>query len=85
MAEFQSQQYKRGAKACAKWKGHGFSTKCASLVKQERARLYILRRCATMLLCWYIQGYNFINHANPVWFYGAYNVEYQPLVSFLCF
>ncbi|KAB2078312.1 hypothetical protein ES319_A06G154000v1 [Gossypium barbadense] len=38
-----------------------------------------------MLLCWYIQGYNFINHANPVWFYGAYNVEYQPLVSFLCF
>ncbi|KAG4142762.1 hypothetical protein ERO13_D06G147900v2 [Gossypium hirsutum] len=56
MAEFQSQQYKRGAKACAKRKGHGFSTKCASLVKQERARLYILRRCATMLLCWYIQG-----------------------------
>ncbi|KAK8349778.1 hypothetical protein E1A91_A06G154600v1 [Gossypium mustelinum] len=56
MAEFQSQQYKRGAKDCAKRKGHGFSTKCASLVKQERARLYILRRCATMLLCWYIQG-----------------------------
>ncbi|MBA0662637.1 hypothetical protein Goklo_006725, partial [Gossypium klotzschianum] len=55
MAEFQSQQYKRGAKACAKRKGHGFSTKCASLVKEERARLYILRRCATMLLCWYIQ------------------------------
>ncbi|MBA0694614.1 hypothetical protein Goari_004894 [Gossypium aridum] len=47
MAEFQPQQYKRGAKACAKRKGHGFSTKCASLVKQEHARLYILRRCAT--------------------------------------
>ncbi|PON78263.1 DEVIL-like protein [Trema orientale] len=37
-------------------KGHGFSRKCASLVKEQRARIYILRRCATMLLCWYIQG-----------------------------
>ncbi|KAK8670335.1 hypothetical protein V6N13_105090 [Hibiscus sabdariffa] len=51
MAEFQSQQFKSRAKASAKGKGHGFSTKCASLVKQQRARLYILRRCATMLLC----------------------------------
>ncbi|GMQ07905.1 hypothetical protein CsSME_00051896 [Camellia sinensis var. sinensis] len=32
--------------------GHGFSRKCASLVKEQRARIYILRRCATMLLCW---------------------------------
>ncbi|KAL7152307.1 hypothetical protein ABFS83_04G088200 [Erythranthe nasuta] len=35
---------------------NGFTRKCASLVKQQRARIYILRRCATMLLCWYIQG-----------------------------
>ncbi|KAK7285706.1 hypothetical protein RJT34_20484 [Clitoria ternatea] len=42
--------------AIAKKKRHGFSNKCASLVKEQRARLYILRRCATMLLCWYIQG-----------------------------
>uniref|UniRef100_A0A7N0TJG5 Uncharacterized protein n=1 Tax=Kalanchoe fedtschenkoi TaxID=63787 RepID=A0A7N0TJG5_KALFE len=34
----------------------GFTTKCASLVKEQQARIYILRRCATMLLCWYIQG-----------------------------
>ncbi|KAE8646485.1 hypothetical protein Csa_015850 [Cucumis sativus] len=34
----------------------GFSRRCASLVKEQRARIYILRRCATMLLCWYIQG-----------------------------
>ncbi|PRQ51782.1 hypothetical protein RchiOBHm_Chr2g0148241 [Rosa chinensis] len=34
----------------------GFSGKCAALVKEQRARIYILRRCATMLLCWYIQG-----------------------------
>ncbi|KAG4937964.1 hypothetical protein AAZX31_16G014000 [Glycine max] len=40
----------------AKRKGYGISSKCASLVKEQRARLYILRRCATMLLCWYIQG-----------------------------
>ncbi|XP_022724183.1 uncharacterized protein LOC111280910 [Durio zibethinus] len=56
MAEFQSQQYNCGVKGSAERKGHGFSTKCASLVKQQRARLYILRRCATMLLCWYIHG-----------------------------
>ncbi|XWS12244.1 hypothetical protein CRYUN_Cryun37aG0072800 [Craigia yunnanensis] len=54
MAEFLSQQYNCGVKASSSRKGHGFSTKCASLVKQQRARLYILRRCATMLLCWYI-------------------------------
>lgn len=50
------QGYKEGAKMCGKRKGNGFSNKCASLVKEQRARLYILRRCATMLLCWYIQG-----------------------------
>ncbi|MFS7981159.1 hypothetical protein Hanom_Chr10g00947711 [Helianthus anomalus] len=35
--------------------GHS-KRKCASLVKQQRGRIYILRRCATMLLCWYIHG-----------------------------
>lgn len=52
MAELQNYKSKQGAKR----KGHGISSKCASLVKEQRARLYILRRCATMLLCWYIQG-----------------------------
>ncbi|MBA0745477.1 hypothetical protein Gogos_008052, partial [Gossypium gossypioides] len=52
-----SQQFSLGVKAtAAERKGNGFSTKCASLVKQQRARLYIMRRCATMLLCWYIHG-----------------------------
>ncbi|EFH61298.1 hypothetical protein ARALYDRAFT_897708 [Arabidopsis lyrata subsp. lyrata] len=37
-------------------KGHAFTSKCVSLVKEQRARLYILRRCATMLCCWYIHG-----------------------------
>lgn len=54
MAEVQL--YKQEVKVPAKRKGYGFSNKCASLVKEQRARLYILRRCATMLLCWYIQG-----------------------------
>ncbi|XP_024970060.1 uncharacterized protein LOC112509363 [Cynara cardunculus var. scolymus] len=39
-----------------KRKGNGITRKCASLVKKQRARVYILRRCATMLLCWYIHG-----------------------------
>lgn len=29
-----------------------FTRKCASLVKEQRARFYIMRRCVTMLLCW---------------------------------
>ncbi|MED6209709.1 hypothetical protein PIB30_057308 [Stylosanthes scabra] len=26
--------------------------KCAKLVKQQRARFYIFRRCVVMLICW---------------------------------
>ncbi|KAK4349759.1 small polypeptide DEVIL 22-like [Lycium barbarum] len=37
-------------------KKNNISRKCASLIKEQRARIYILRRCATMLCCWYIQG-----------------------------
>ncbi|URD79406.1 hypothetical protein MUK42_05238, partial [Musa troglodytarum] len=29
-----------------------FSSRCASQVKEQRARLYIMRRCVTMLVCW---------------------------------
>ncbi|KAL0359266.1 UNVERIFIED_CONTAM: hypothetical protein Sangu_0776000 [Sesamum angustifolium] len=29
-----------------------FTRKCAALVKEQRARFYIMRRCVTMLLCW---------------------------------
>ncbi|URE11045.1 DVL family [Musa troglodytarum] len=34
----------------------GLAGRCAALVKEQRARIYILRRCATLLLCWYIHG-----------------------------
>ncbi|OAY53296.1 small polypeptide DEVIL 19 [Manihot esculenta] len=48
---------KSGTKASSlRRKSHGFTTKCVSLIKEQRARIYILRRCATMLLCWYIHG-----------------------------
>ncbi|KAL5579429.1 hypothetical protein UlMin_015781 [Ulmus minor] len=51
------QQCKKSHISKATSKGSkGFSRKCSSLVREQRARLYILRRCATMLLCWYIQG-----------------------------
>ncbi|PHU16962.1 hypothetical protein BC332_12657 [Capsicum chinense] len=29
-----------------------FTRKCASLVKEQRAKFYIMRRCVTMLICW---------------------------------
>ncbi|KAM0948301.1 hypothetical protein DsansV1_C07g0076851 [Dioscorea sansibarensis] len=29
-----------------------FTSRCASLVKEQRARFYIMRRCVTMLVCW---------------------------------
>ncbi|WOL14993.1 hypothetical protein Cni_G23774 [Canna indica] len=29
-----------------------FSRRCASLVKEQRARFYIMRRCVVMLVCW---------------------------------
>lgn len=40
----------------SKRKGNGITRKCSSLVKKQRARIYILSRCASMLLCWYIHG-----------------------------
>lgn len=30
-----------------------FTRKCARLVKEQRARFYIMRRCVTMLICWH--------------------------------
>ncbi|XP_018439036.1 small polypeptide DEVIL 11 [Raphanus sativus] len=29
-----------------------FTRKCARLVKEQRARFYIMRRCVIMLVCW---------------------------------
>ncbi|KAJ8756223.1 hypothetical protein K2173_024770 [Erythroxylum novogranatense] len=60
MAEFKLQVHNSNSrllKAPSKKKGYsGFTNKCACLVKEQRARIYILRRCATLLLCWHIHG-----------------------------
>ncbi|KAG0450287.1 hypothetical protein HPP92_027005 [Vanilla planifolia] len=32
--------------------GCSFARRCASLVKEQRARFYIMRRCVVMLICW---------------------------------
>ncbi|KAF8775346.1 hypothetical protein HU200_004758 [Digitaria exilis] len=46
----------KGAMACVRGDGSGkglsFSGRCARLVKEQRARFYIMRRCVTMLVCW---------------------------------
>ncbi|KAI6668953.1 hypothetical protein NL676_003838 [Syzygium grande] len=33
-----------------------FTRKCARLVREQRARFYIMRRCVTMLICWHEYG-----------------------------
>ncbi|BAD81745.1 unknown protein [Oryza sativa Japonica Group] len=30
-----------------------FTCRCVRLVKEQRARFYIMRRCVTMLVCWH--------------------------------
>ncbi|RCV28092.1 hypothetical protein SEVIR_5G383400v4 [Setaria viridis] len=41
-----------GVRADGSGKGRSFSGRCARLVKEQRARFYIMRRCVTMLVCW---------------------------------
>ncbi|OAY85640.1 hypothetical protein ACMD2_14489 [Ananas comosus] len=43
---------RRSAAAAAAASPASFSSRCASLVKEQRARFYIMRRCVTMLICW---------------------------------
>uniref|UniRef100_A0A1J3DLU6 Uncharacterized protein n=1 Tax=Noccaea caerulescens TaxID=107243 RepID=A0A1J3DLU6_NOCCA len=31
---------------------YGFTRKCGRLVREQRARFYIMRRCVIMLICW---------------------------------
>ncbi|KAK9124190.1 hypothetical protein Sjap_013792 [Stephania japonica] len=33
-----------------------FGQRCSRLVKEQRARFYIFRRCVTILLCWHDRG-----------------------------
>jgi hypothetical protein len=42
----------KGAIADARGKSGSFSGRFSRLVKEQRARFYIMRRCVTMLVCW---------------------------------
>ncbi|VVB02758.1 unnamed protein product [Arabis nemorensis] len=41
-----------GGKKSQKQGRCAFTRKCARLVKEQRARFYIMRRCVIMLICW---------------------------------
>ncbi|KAK1298041.1 hypothetical protein QJS10_CPB14g01599 [Acorus calamus] len=41
-----------GEKRKKKGERCAFTRRCAGLVKEQRARFYIVRRCVTMLICW---------------------------------
>ncbi|KAJ4795863.1 ROTUNDIFOLIA like 8 [Rhynchospora pubera] len=47
-----SMTLKERDQAAATSTGRSFSGRCARLVKEQRARFYIMRRCVTMLVCW---------------------------------
>ncbi|KAG7638773.1 DVL family [Arabidopsis thaliana x Arabidopsis arenosa] len=35
-----------------------FGQKCSHVVKKQRAKFYILRRCIAMLVCWHDQNHD---------------------------
>ncbi|KAK6270729.1 hypothetical protein POUND7_007827 [Theobroma cacao] len=43
---------KNSSSSSSSHKRCAFTRKCARLVKEQRARFYIMRRCVTMLICW---------------------------------
>ncbi|KAJ3682716.1 hypothetical protein LUZ60_012943 [Juncus effusus] len=42
----------REVRSSSRSDSRSFSSRCASLVKEQRAKFYIMRRCVTMLVCW---------------------------------
>ncbi|PKI46589.1 hypothetical protein CRG98_032931 [Punica granatum] len=51
---FPAQPTKSGSSA--RHRRCSFTRKCARLVREQRARFYIMRRCVTMLICWHDYG-----------------------------
>ncbi|CAH8360367.1 unnamed protein product [Eruca vesicaria subsp. sativa] len=45
-----------------KQRRHGFTRKCGRLVREQRARFYIIGRCVVMLLCWTDNNNNHCDH-----------------------
>ncbi|CAL9096604.1 unnamed protein product, partial [Musa textilis] len=42
----------RGGRRRRTTTARSFSSRCASVAKEQRAKFYIVRRCVTMLICW---------------------------------
>lgn len=42
----------KGGKERSRSMARSISSRCAGLVREQRARFYIMRRCVTMLVCW---------------------------------
>ncbi|KAJ3699379.1 hypothetical protein LUZ61_003084 [Rhynchospora tenuis] len=51
-AFFKRSESAREVRSTTKSSARSLSSRCASLVKEQRARFYIMRRCVTMLVCW---------------------------------
>ncbi|KAF1898336.1 hypothetical protein Lal_00033103 [Lupinus albus] len=49
------QQQEQGCDPCK-----SFGQKCSHLVKKQRAKFYILRRCIAMLLCWHERELHYV-------------------------
>ncbi|KAJ4754051.1 ROTUNDIFOLIA like 8 [Rhynchospora pubera] len=49
---FKRSESAREVRSSTKSSTRSLSSRCASLVKEQRARFYIMRRCVTMLVCW---------------------------------
>ncbi|KAG0487815.1 hypothetical protein HPP92_006626 [Vanilla planifolia] len=43
---------RRGGAVAGAGGTQSFTSRCSNLVKEQRARFYIMRRCVTMLICW---------------------------------
>ncbi|KAK9127491.1 hypothetical protein Syun_016288 [Stephania yunnanensis] len=41
---------------CVREPCRSFGRRCSRLVKEQRAKFYILRRCVAMLVCWHDCG-----------------------------
>lgn len=54
-----------------------FTRKCARLVKQQRARFYIMRRCVTMLICWRDYGDSWTHQREEEVFEKEYTLHYS--------
>lgn len=63
-----------------------FTRKCARLVKEQRARFYIVRRCVTMLICWrdYSDSWKLKDFERERKSWGSTETEREKFLCFFC-